>query len=82
MRGEGVSMGASMNGDTGAWEGEPVPTGAEIEIKGLGWVVVGSYGVDRGFNSLNFFRGWGFGIVDQSGGIRSRLSIYRAWGLR
>ena len=42
MRGEGVSMGASMNGDTGAWEGEPVPTGAEIEIKGLGWVVVGS----------------------------------------
>jgi hypothetical protein len=64
-----------MKGDTVATEGEPVATSTEIEWDGLRGIEVGLECVDRGFDLLDFVRGKGFGIVDQSWGIRSRLNI-------
>jgi len=71
-----------MNGDAVAAEGEPVAAGTEIEGNGLRGVKVGVKCLDRGFDLLDFVRGWGFGIVDQGLGIRSRLGIYGGLGLR
>jgi len=53
----------SRPGGAVAWEGEPVAAGTEMEGEGLGWVVVGSKCVDRGFDLLELGRGWGSGIV-------------------
>lgn len=71
----GHGPGSLVNGGAVAWEGEPVPTGTEIKLDGLRGIEVGLEFVDRGFDLLDFVRGWGFGVVDQGLGIGIRLSI-------
>ena len=72
---------ASRPGGAVALEGEPVAAGTEIEWDGLRGVKVGLKCVDRGFDFLDFGRGWGSGIVYKRGGIRRSLSIKRGRGV-